>query len=130
MEEEAAAAVFTVPEVAEWLRVDTAVVDGLLNSGELAGFRVGGEWRILGAAIVDYLRRAMHEESTAALGRALADPKAWARELLEDPEFAAVIAQGDFEAESVDAMLQSGLRTLEAEDSATNVVELHPRDPE
>lgn len=49
----------TATDVAETLKVDVRVVWGLLKSGELRGFQVGGRkmWRIEASALDDYIQR-------------------------------------------------------------------------
>ncbi|MET1133678.1 MAG: helix-turn-helix domain-containing protein [Aeromicrobium sp.] len=49
----------TANDVAETLKVDVRVVWGLLKSGELRGFQVGGRkmWRIEASALEDYIAR-------------------------------------------------------------------------
>ena len=49
----------TATDVAEMLKVDVRVVWGLLKSGELRGFQVGGRkmWRIEASALDDYIQR-------------------------------------------------------------------------
>jgi len=49
----------TATDVADTLKVDVRVVWGLLKSGELRGFQVGGRkmWRIEASALEDYIAR-------------------------------------------------------------------------
>ena len=49
----------TANDVAETLKVDVRVVWGLLKSGELRGFQVGGRkmWRVEASALEDYIAR-------------------------------------------------------------------------
>jgi excisionase family DNA binding protein len=48
--------VLTLNEAAELLRSDDATVANLIELGELPARRVGGEWRLARAAILDWLR--------------------------------------------------------------------------
>src|SRR5882762_2611219 len=66
-------AVFTVTEVAAYLRTDDRAVVDLLASGELVGFKVAGEWRVLGTALRDFLKRRIEESQLEALRKSLSD---------------------------------------------------------
>src|SRR5437867_2632833 len=92
--------VFTVDEVAQYLRTEPTTVGHLLASGELAGFRVEGEWKVLGAALLDFLKRRMKESQLQALGWGLSDPKAWAREARKNQELLRMIESQDFKGET------------------------------
>jgi excisionase family DNA binding protein len=48
-------AVLTLPDAAELLRVETAVVEELAEAGQLPGRRVGGEWRFAREALLRWL---------------------------------------------------------------------------
>jgi len=117
-------AVLTVGEVADFLRVDVPGVRGLIESGELAGFRVAGEWRVPWIAVEDFLRRGMAATQQEALARSLSNPGTWARVLEDMPEHAAWLTAQDFEDGTMGAWLQDALRTGEAEREASNVVPL------
>jgi hypothetical protein len=75
---------FTVDEIAAFLRTDSANVRRLLEDGSLVGFRVDGEWRVLGLAIVDFVKRQMQASKHEAFTRALVDKRRWARSMLRD----------------------------------------------
>ncbi|NOK58221.1 MAG: DNA-binding protein [Chloroflexi bacterium AL-W] len=47
----------TVEDVANWLSVEERTVTGLARKQELAGFKVGKEWRFSRDDIVDYLEQ-------------------------------------------------------------------------
>lgn len=49
--------VLTVAEVMEVLYCGKNTVYEILNSGELAGFRIGHTWKIPKASIIDYIER-------------------------------------------------------------------------
>lgn len=119
--------VLTVEEVAKYVRSQPATVTNLLASGELAGFRVGGEWRVLGVAILEFLSRRMQEEQLQALKRAVSDPKSWAREARKHPEFLHMIESQDFQDNTFGNFLKSGLVALEAEEKPNKVVDIRRR---
>lgn len=51
-------AVLTVEEVAKrHLRVSERTVYRLIDTGQLAAFKVGAQWRITRAALTDYIQR-------------------------------------------------------------------------
>jgi excisionase family DNA binding protein len=118
------AEVFTVDEVAAYLRTEPAAVRDLLLSGQLAGFRVGREWRILGAALIDFLKRRMEEEQLSALMRALSDPKTWALNARKHPEFLSMIKKQEFPDNTFGSFLKRRLAALEAKERTTNVVDI------
>jgi excisionase family DNA binding protein len=49
--------VYRPREVAEALRVSTVTVSRAIRDGKLKAFRVGGQWRILGSEVTNYLNR-------------------------------------------------------------------------
>ena len=51
------AALLTVAEVADALRVSTMTVYRLIRTGELAAVRIGRTYRVSDSAFEDYLRR-------------------------------------------------------------------------
>jgi len=67
----------TATDVAEMLKVDVRVVWGLLKSGELRGFQVGGRkmWRIEASALDDYIQR-QYERAARDLDESLNAPSA------------------------------------------------------
>jgi hypothetical protein len=101
--------VFTVEEVAEFFRTDSRTIEAELASERLAGFKVAGQWRVLGVAILDFLRTQMREEQQAALAHVVADPKAWAHELRRDPGFCELIEEQEFPPDTMGAFLKEAL---------------------
>ena len=47
--------VYRPSEVAQVLRVSAVTVSRAIREGKLRAFRVGGQWRILGADLMSYL---------------------------------------------------------------------------
>ncbi len=114
------AEVFTVDEVAKYLRTKPKTVTDLLVSGNLAGLNVGGEWRILGAAILDFLKKNMEDSRLQAMQSLLSDPKIWARETSKHPEFLRSIKNQVFGPNTFGNFLKGGLADLEDENKAEN----------
>ena len=48
---------FTVKEAAEFMRISPLTVNRVLNSGELKGYKFGGQWRIEKSDILKYGER-------------------------------------------------------------------------
>ena len=115
------AEVFTVSEIAKYLRTEPNTVTDMLVSGKLAGLSVGGEWRVLGAAVLDFLKRNMEDSQLQAMRSILSDPKTWAREALKYPEFLRSIENQDFEPNTFGRFLKGGLAAVEDENKADNV---------
>jgi excisionase family DNA binding protein len=55
--------IYTVEEIAEKLRVSRPTVLNLLNNGEIKGFRVGVQWRVLAEDLEAFLRPKQEQES-------------------------------------------------------------------
>jgi excisionase family DNA binding protein len=122
--------VLTVAEVAEVLRVDSSVVLRLLDGGELPGFKVAGESRVLATVLTEYMLNATAKSTQRArlqsVVREFHDPRSWrieARRLLRtDPEEAARVREQRFPEQSMGALLQEALR--EAEQERDEIAEL------
>ena len=119
--------VLTLDEVATFLRTDPVHVQQLLETGDLAGFKIADEWRILWGAIIDFLRREMEATQRQALSRSLSDPRMWVRELQRKPELIALLGEQEFEDGTMGAFLKDALRTEEQERSAGNVIPFQPK---
>ena len=119
--------VLTLGEVAAFLRTEPVHVRQLLEAGDLAGFKIGGEWRVLWAAVVDFLRREMAATQHAALSRSLNDPHTWAHELQRTPDLVALLDGQEFEDGTMGAFLKGALRAEEEERRADNVVPFKPK---
>ena len=59
--------VLTVREVALSLKLEEKVISKLLESGDLMGFRIGDEWRIMPVHVADFLCRRLKDEQLVAL---------------------------------------------------------------
>ena len=116
-------------EVAQVLRTDVAPIIELLESGKLAGFKVGNEWRIPETALTKYIVDAIHSQNVEALKQVFKDPSAFAAELSKPPDLQAHIESNEFEQGSFSAFLQDGLRQIEALKKAQNILKNRPIDP-
>jgi excisionase family DNA binding protein len=119
--------ILTIDEVAEFLRVTVAQVQHLLEAGDLAGFKVVGEWRIPVVAVLNFLRRAMEAAQREALARSLSDPRTWAEELARMPKLRAAVEEQDFAEDTMGSFLKNALRKLELENKADNVIPIKPK---
>jgi hypothetical protein len=118
--------VLTLKEVAEFLRTDIRTTTKLLESGELTGFRVNEEWRVLAPALIKFLGDQTEQEQQKIILRELSDPKSWARNLRKDPQFESEIRTTDFLEGTMGAFLKRGLTELEARGRAGNIVYISP----
>jgi Helix-turn-helix domain len=109
--DESTGAVLTVEEVAACLRTDVANVLALLEDGTLVGFKIAGEWRILSAALADFLRREMEASQQAALPKRITDPRTWVR----DPQLLALLNEREHEEGTFGAWVMDAARAEEKE---------------
>jgi excisionase family DNA binding protein len=58
-------AVYTVAEVAQFVRVDHNTIRRVIRSGDLEALRIGSALRVEGTALVDYLTRCKQAAKTA-----------------------------------------------------------------
>jgi excisionase family DNA binding protein len=121
------AEVFTVAEVAEFLRTEPNTVTDLLVSGKLAGFSVGGEWRVLSTAVLDFLKGNMEDSRLQAMRSVFSDAKTWAREALKHPELLRSIENQEFEPNTFGHFLKGGLAALEEENKVDNARRSTPK---
>ena len=119
--------ILTADEVAEFLRVTPARVRELLDSGALVGFKVGGEWRIVAAEVTAFLERETQRTQLQTLGRELADPHIWARQLQQFPELRKSLEWKKFAEGTMGAFLKEALRQAKLEAKAENVVPFRPK---
>ena len=100
-----------------------AAVAKMLNSGELAGFKVDNEWRISSVTLIDFIKKRMESERLESLKRTLTNPMTWAKEIRKNmPEFENELRQERFAKDSFGEFLKQGLEEFDSEeDDNTNV---------
>jgi len=114
--------ILTLEEVASFLRSEPSVIEGLLQSGDLQGFKLGNEWRIPAAAVTSFLEHRLKDQELESLRRALENPRVWAREVRRDPKIREWVEGSDFSTGTMGEFLQQGLAALEAEEGSDNVL--------
>lgn len=120
--------ILTLEEVAELLRLQPEAVVELLELGDLRGFKVHGEWRILSDDLTAFLSARLQEQQLIALRRRLTDPRTQAAEIEKrHPDLAQQIREGKFAEGTFGRWLQAGLSQLSTEKRAGNVIPLDSR---
>ncbi|MFB0556110.1 MAG: helix-turn-helix domain-containing protein [Phycisphaerae bacterium] len=104
--------VMTIEQVAEFLQVEEDYIEALLTSGRLPGFKLGGQWRIRQEDIAVFLQTKVEEQQKAYLREVLKDPKQWASQLPQFPDFLKKIEEEDFPDDSFGKFLQDGWNSL------------------
>lgn len=79
--------ILTVDECARILRVERQLVVGLLESGELVGLLIRNEWRVTPHQLQEFLIEQTNATQLEVLSNQLQNPRVWARELANHPEF-------------------------------------------
>lgn len=104
----------TPEETGALLGLDRDDVVALVESGELAGLRIAGRWRVPLKSITSLLAAGLRPGQ--ALERVFQDPGAWTEVFGAHPEVTQQIAAGQFPTGSVGACLKQaiGLDTGEA----------------
>lgn len=106
---EADSGVLSTTECAQILRLDGHTVVTLLESGELRGLTVAGQWRVTTAQVVDFLAERSQATAMEVLARQLSAPEGWARELRRCPQFMEQIQQADYDEGTFGRFLQDTL---------------------
>jgi len=121
----------TPNEVAEFLRIEPHVVQQWLTSGQLAGFDLGGEWRVSTDQLTAFLRTTQERTALAALKRTLEDPRSWARHLDTQPELQTDLLAGDYPPDSMGAFLQRAILDNTNAKAAGNIIDINnPKRPD
>lgn len=105
----------TVEEVASLFRTGSKTVITLLESGRLAGLKIGGEWKIGIQAVIDFLGRETREQGMEILASNLKDPKVWARELSKFPDFEQEFSNTEYQQGTMGAFIKQGIMELKSE---------------
>ncbi len=114
-------ALLTMKEVSELLRTEMAAVAKMLNSGELAGFKIDNEWRIPKIAITDFIEKRLKSERLESTQRTLNDSTMWAKEIRKSmPEYENELRKKTFSKGTLGEFLQQGLNKLDSVEDDTN----------
>jgi len=114
--------ILTIEEVASFLRTEPALIESMLQAGELQGFKLGNDWRIPGVAVTEFLTDRLKNQQIDSLRRSLEDPRTWAREVRRDPKMFDWLDGKEFAEGTMGNFLQKGLAQLDQEEKAENVV--------
>ena len=105
----------TVEEVASLFRTGSTTVLTLLESGRLAGLKIGGKWKIGIQTVIDFLGHETREQGMEILASNLKDPKVWARELSKFPDFEQVFSNTEYQQGTMGAFIKQGIMELKSE---------------
>ena len=106
-------------EAAALLKRSPQDIVALIESGELGGLKVAGQWRVPLKAITQMLATGMEQHTAQALKMAFDDHATWQRVFGAHPEVTQEIEAGEFPVGSVGAYLKDAIanaRKLQDED--------------
>jgi helix-turn-helix protein len=116
--------VLTAQEVASFLRTDLRTVEALLADGNLEGFKIAGEWRVLSTTLADYVGREMSAAREDAYTRVLLDPRSWDDLVRRDPQTREYLEGRQFAEGTMGAWIKAALQAGDAERTSDNVIRL------
>jgi excisionase family DNA binding protein len=96
-------------EVGALLNLSRDDVVGLVETGELAGLRIAGHWRVPLKSVAQMLASGLREQNVRALERVFNDHDAWHRVFGAHPEVTMAIEAGAFPVGSVGAYLKEAI---------------------
>ena len=96
-------------EAAALLNREAQEIVALIESGELGGLKVAGQWRVPLKAITQMLAVAAETKDARALEHAFADHATWQRVFGAHPEVTQEIEAGEFPVGSVGAYLKEAI---------------------
>ena len=99
----------TPDEAGALLSLERDEIIALIETGELAGLRIAGHWRIPLKSITTLLAAGVKSQSARALERVFNDHGTWHRVFGAHPEVTQEIAAGDFPTGSVGAYLKQAI---------------------
>ena len=99
----------TPDEAGALLNISRDDIVGLVETGELAGLRIAGHWRIPLKSITALLAAGMKSQTARSLERVFNDPTAWTQVFGAHPEITQQIEAGQFPTGSVGAYLKDAL---------------------
>jgi hypothetical protein len=107
--------VLTLDECAVILRVNPQSVVDLLEAGNLVGFSIGNEWRVTIHQLVDFLHSQTNAKQLEVLSNQLKNPRVWARELVNQPDFKRQIESGNYAENTLGRFLQDALASIDTD---------------
>ena len=93
-------------EAAALLSMGASEIIALIESGELGGLRVAGQWRVPLKSITQMLAVGMNAETATGLEKVFEDPGTWQRVFGAHPEVTQQLEAGEFPNGSVGAYLK------------------------
>ena len=96
-------------EAATLLNLSPAEIVGLIESGELGGLKVAGQWRVPLKAITQMLAVGIKAQTARALEQVFEDHATWQRVFGAHPEVTQLIETGEFPQGSVGAYLKEAI---------------------
>lgn len=99
----------TPEEAAALLNLGRDEIVSLVESGELAGLKIAGHWRIPLKSITALLAAGMKSQTARSLERVFNDPDAWTQVFGAHPEVTQQIEAGQFPIGSVGAYLKESI---------------------
>ena len=99
----------TPEEAGELMSVSPAEIVALVETGELAGLRVCGHWRVPLKSIAQLISTGVKSQTVRALEQVFNDPAAWQRVFGAHPEVTQLIEAGQFPLGSVGACLKEAI---------------------
>ena len=113
--------VFTIEEVANFLKSDSGTVEALLKSGALVGFKISNAWRIRSEELSHFMSRQIESQQLESFKETISDPKVWAQELKKNPELENQIKRKEYSDGTVGAFLKAGLSELEMQEDLVEI---------
>lgn len=96
-------------EVGALLNLPSGEIIRLVETGELAGLRIAGRWRVPLKSVAQMLATGLKEQNIRALERVFNDPETWTRVFGSHPEVTQTIETGDFPVGTVGAYLKQAI---------------------
>ena len=96
-------------EAAALLNLSAREIVGLIESGELGGLKVAGQWKIPLKSITQMLAVGMKAQTARALEQVFEDHETWQRVFGAHPEVTQQIEAGEFPVGSVGAYLKEAI---------------------
>ncbi len=104
-------------EVGALLNLSCDEVVRLVETGELAGLKVAGRWRVPLKSVAQLLATGLKEQNIRALERVFNDHDTWTRVFGAHPEVTRSIEAGDFPVGSVGAYLKQAIGITRDQDA-------------